>query len=485
MLTTIRGRRGASENSIVIEIPAELKSLVKPIKAMIEEIRRKVLSARGGRAVDFAATERLVARLNADVEREGCRLALAALEVDKPHVVIGGKTFHRIDHAPGTYFTMVGAVTIKRALYREAGVRSGKAVDAISLRSGVYGRGWLPATAQMMAHLVQQGTAREAEATARQSGRLPYSRVSFDRVTHEIGDHWQRHHADIEDQLIQELQIPEGTSAISVALDRTSVPIEEALPRSPGRPRKDAPKRPIERNFHMAYCGTVTLHDAKGKSLYTIRYACMPDSDPELLVGGMANDVFHLMQREPGLRFQQLADGAHEIWGLFAAHFPTTVFGECLQLIDFYHLVEKLAPAATTLFGEKRAKENVARWVLMLRRRNSAAAEIRDELLESGKQNARRDGKRPVHDAITYIENHEARMHYASARRRHLPIGSGNVEATCKTLVGLRMKRAGSRWKSPTGEHILKLRALALSDRWDDAIDQLHAARRTAVRKAA
>ena len=83
-------------------------------------------------------------------------------------------------------------------------------MDAISLRSGVYGRGWLPATAQMMAHLVQQGTAREAEATARQSGRLPYSRVSFDRVTHEVGDHWQRHHADIEDRLIQELEIPHG-----------------------------------------------------------------------------------------------------------------------------------------------------------------------------------------------------------------------------------------------------------------------------------
>ena len=81
-------------------------------------------------------------------------------------------------------------------------------------------RQWLPSASAV---------ACTAAAAGRTAGCR--NRVSASIVTHEVGDHWQRHHADIGDRLIQDLQIPEGISAISVALDRTSVPIEEALPR--------------------------------------------------------------------------------------------------------------------------------------------------------------------------------------------------------------------------------------------------------------
>ena len=57
-------------------------------------------------------------------------------------------------------------------------------VDAVSLRAGVVGDGWLPQTARAMSHAVQQGTSREAQATAQEFGRLPYSRASFERVAH-------------------------------------------------------------------------------------------------------------------------------------------------------------------------------------------------------------------------------------------------------------------------------------------------------------
>jgi hypothetical protein len=485
-----RGEAAASAAAaIVVQIPAHLKHLVAPIEKLVATLEERTKQLRrDGCSVDYAALERQFGEQAAAIESAANLCALEAVAIPAERIEVRGDLYTRVGAGLGTYRTMTGPVGLHRDIFRRVGERNGKTVDIISLRTGALGDGWLPHTAQTMAHYLQLGTSREAVQAARQVGRLPYSRASFERVPHLVGALWLEHHADIEDELIRDFVIPEGATSISVSLDRASVPMEEVVQRPRGRPRKKAPKRHVARVFHMAYCGTVTIHDKRGRALHTLRRGQMPYCDPQDLCDMLANDVLRLREKKANLPITLLADGAPEMWNLLEANFPECVFGTVYRRIDFWHVIEKLAAAAKAIGSDDASRRAMLwQWRRLLRRRTDAAATILTELqgCRREREEPNVDGRRPIHEAITYLQNNAERMCYAGAIRKGLPIGSGNVEATCKTLVGLRMKRCGSRWHNDTGNHVLHLRALALSDRWDDAMAKLSATQRTSVRRRA
>src|SRR5436309_9885990 len=116
----------------------------------------------------------------------------------------------------------------------------------------------------------------------------------------------EMYHQNNYDALIDALKLPVEAFSVSVSLDRVSVPMEEPRPRPVGRPKKGAAKRPVERNFRMAYCGTVTLHDKTGAGRYTIRYGCMPQGEIVGLRDRMVADVATLRSKRPDLKIELL-----------------------------------------------------------------------------------------------------------------------------------------------------------------------------------
>ena len=179
----------------VIEIPDELNELGDVVEAIVANVLRTVARTGGGKAVDYAQVETAMSENAAGVERATHRAILQSLDIDVPAVIIGGVRYNRVGRGPAPYHTMAGSVSIERSLYRRSGTRGGtpdgKVVDAVSLRAGVVGDGWLPRTARAMAHAVQLGTSREAEASALEHDRLPYSRASFERVARPWWARWR------------------------------------------------------------------------------------------------------------------------------------------------------------------------------------------------------------------------------------------------------------------------------------------------------
>jgi hypothetical protein len=459
---------------MVIEVPEEFTEVGKAMAEHLAALQRTVSRLGGGKAVDYAEIEQAMAESAGRTELAGHRAILQSLDIDVPAVMIGGLRYTRVGRCEAPYHTMAGSVSVERSLYRQSGQRGGqpggRVVDAVSLRAGVVEDGWLPRAARAMAHAVQQGPSREAEASAREFGRLPYSRASFERVAHLVGALAVADHQDIEDALIDAVEVPEEAGSISVSLDRVSVPMEEPRRRPAGRPKKGAAKRPVERNFRMAYCGTVTLHDENGVGRHTIRYGCMPDGDVIGLRDRLVADAATLRSKRPDLKLELLCDGAPEMWNLLEEGFLPRFGNDLHRLVDLHHLMEKLGAAARVIDHSTATGERLKRWKMSLLNRASGATDILEELTASGMDEGT-GTDHPVHAAITYIQSHSAdRMNYARARRLGLALGSGNVEATCKSLFETRMKRCGARWKEETGQHIVQLRALAISDRWGPAI---------------
>jgi hypothetical protein len=466
----------------IVEVPAAFKaaSLRCALLFDLAESARRAASA--GEPFLYADLERAFACGVGQLQRDLHAVVLAAMACEQPRLMIHGVPHRRVLRAATTYHSLAGDVVVDRWLYRSLLDPQAPAVDPVALRVGAFAATWLPATATAMAFLVQQAPVREAVQTARALGVLPYSAASFHRVTQAVGEAYEAHQDAVEDALIERYEVPAKATGITLSLDRVAGPFEMPRARGRGRPRKKAPRRPIARVWKMIYCASLTLHDANGRALETLRYGCMPDDDPKAVTAAMLSDVEALRRRRPDLLVGVICDGAREMWNLLdGAVAQAGLEGSVRRLVDLWHLLGYAGKALRVRYDERHASKELERWKLRLLNQSGAARRLLDELRgwDAALRTRRVGDEQPVQEALTYLSNQldAGRVDYAAARRAGQPVGSGNVEATCKSLVGVRFKRAGSRWKQRSGGHVLRLRAVALSRRWDAATELLHSKR--------
>lgn len=217
-----------------------------------------------------------------------------------------------------------------------------------------------------------------------------------------------------------------------------------------------------EGDWHEIRVNTVATEDRSGLALQRRSQArFLSPEDTGWLLALMARQVGYHNAR---LRVF-IADGAAWLWRL-----QEQFFGGAIAILDWYHLAEKVHHAANGFHGE--GSEAAQAWASELKNLLwQGQAEAALEQVQQCEARARSCSKREaVHALRTYLENQRGHMDYPRYRALGLSVGSGQVEAQCKCLVGGRCKQAGMRdWTYAGAEGVLRLRAA----RQDGSFDEL------------
>jgi hypothetical protein len=454
---------GSSQTSPLL---AKSQSAVAELNLFIEQRRRAHEPVGNLEAFERELRERFRA-----AEAEVMGGELARFDIDTAVIEIDGVPHRRVLRSVQTYMTAAGPVSVERTLYstREDGDR---AVPVMEVRAGIVEEYFTPLAAQHAAWAVAHVTPQEGETMFRRFGAMSPSKSSLDRLPKALSARLEDDRANFEQRLRSQEKVPNAARTVAVSLDGVLLPMKDG-----NAEEKRARTRASERlakgpaGYSEAGCGTLTLYDRDGEPLQTLRFGRMPEKHKATLKEQLAAELEGVLAHRPDLRVVTLADGAHDNWA-FLAELPG---GRCeAQIVDFFHAAEHLHDAMAAAHGEATAKceAEFQKYRHILRHESDGVEKVIRHLRYLRAQNPRR---KKIATVLGYFRHHRHRMQYASFARRNMPIGSGIVEAACKTLVTQRLKRSGMRWRRAGGQAILTLRALEQSGRFDRAWQMLSA----------
>ena len=415
--------------TVLKELPQRVQALLKRHEASQE--------------LGFEGLEQELHALFTHAECAATSEALEREDVDLPYVFIDAEKHHRVYRGEKTYLCAVGPVAAMRTLYR---ARPGeRAVAAVERKVGIVEGYWTAHAARQGAMLTAHLVPREAEEVLGVLGNMTPSKSSLDRLPKALSARWEAQRPQFEARVREDtLEVADTACTVAVSLDGVMAPMKTG-----------------GGGYREASCASVSLYDGEGERLSTVRMARMPESKKVTLKTMVGAEVEAVLGQRPDLQLVKIADGANDNWT-----FLSRVLPEGVELIDFFHAAEHLSDAFDAAYGanDPKAVAQFEKYRHLLRYDDDGVAQVIRALrhLRSKHPECER-----VAQVLGYFRNNRHRMGYAEAKDQGLPIGSGVVEATCKTLVTERLKRSGMRWSERGGQAILTLRALFQSHRFE------------------
>lgn len=375
---------------------------------------------------------------------------------ETPVLDAGGQAMHSIGVRQKTITTLLGEVTLRRSVFQDAAANHSRIPLDESL--GVNGTSFSPGVRRFMARAGSRCSFVDASEDLLLYARLKVTPKQVQRVAEDVGravEDWNgAQAAACAKEKVNTAPVP----ILYVSFDGTGVPMRKSeLQASKG---KGADGKARTREVKLGCVFTQTGTDEDGRPVR--------DPDSTTYVGAIESSEFF------GLRIYQeavargceqadkivvLTDGARYNKTIASTHFPGAV-----HIIDLYHAREHLADLAKAL-GLDDAQQKAWRDLLDMGRVQDILEQANSRIvglcLASHQVDELRKG-------LGYFKENANLMRYAEFRLAGYFVGSGVVEAGCRTVIGQRLKHSGMFWSLRGANAIIASRCCQLSGRFED-----------------
>lgn len=373
----------------------------------------------------------------------------------------GGQAHYR-ELRSKTILTAVGEVTVTRPYYLCPCCQQGQFPGDQEL--DIENTAQSPGVRRMQALVGQDAPFDHGRAQMELLAGLKVTAKAVERTAEDIGEDIAR----CEQREIQgavQLDLPvilgEPVPILYVQMDGTGVPVVKK--ETVGRKGKRDGQPAHTREAKLGCVFTQTHWDQEG---YAIR-----DPDSTTYTGAIetAEEFGKRLYVEAWKRGWSRAakkvvigDGAEWIWNLAHQHFPGAI-----QIVDLYHARQHLWDLARQLYPHHEKHRNA--WIGLHQKRWLDKGKI-DKLVDALRsiQTPEPELAEKIRTEADYFARNAKRMRYPPFRKLHLFVGSGVVEAGCKTVIGQRLKRSGMFWTVRGANAILALRCSHINGRFED-----------------
>jgi hypothetical protein len=373
-----------------------------------------------------------------------------------------GRAAHYRELRSKPVLTAVGRIEVSRPYYLCSHCRTGQFPADVEL--DIENTEFSPGVRRMQA-VVGQGTPFDhGRQQMKLLADLEVTAKSVERAAEAVGENVAAREQE-EIQRAVQLDLPmvvgQPVPILYVQMDGTGVPVvkKETL----GRKGKTDGQPAHTREVKLGCVFTQTTWDQEG---YAIR-----DPDSTTYTGAIetAEEFGRRIYVEAWKRGWSRAgkkvvmgDGAEWIWNLADQHFPGAV-----QIVDLYHARQHLWELARRLHPNDAAGQKA--WMKVHQKRLLDKGKIEKLVLSlRSLQSANPEVMDKIRTEADYFETNAERMRYPKFRRQHLFVGSGVIEAACRTVIGSRLKRSGMFWTVRGANAIIALRCCHLNGRFED-----------------